>query len=257
MDRHAFKVTYVGGPTAIIEIAGLRFMTDPTLDPIGSVHRNDINYEKTMGPSVSNIGRIDIVLLSHEQHFDNLDTAGRSILSQVERTYTTISSADKLKGSSIGLHPWESDTVSTPDHTEIMITATPARHGPSGIEKIAGEVTGFLLTVMNGSGLKIYITGDTVFYEGVAEVSKRYNPQYVFIFAGAAKPIGPFNVTMGANDAIDTANAFPKATIIPLHYEGWKHFTEDENDLKSSYEILGIGNRLKILKAGATYEFSV
>ena len=257
MKHPAFKVTYIGGPTAIIEIAGLRFMTDPTLDPLGSVHHAEINYEKTIGPVLSNMGKIDIVLLSHEQHFDNLDSAGRSFLSQVSKTYTTVSSAKILKGTSIGLASWESDTVKTADGTEITITAMPARHGPAGIEKIAGEVTGFLLTVQNSTGLQIYITGDTVYYEGIAEVSKRYNPQYVFIFAGAANPIGPFNVTMDTNDAIDTAMAFPTATIIPLHYEGWKHFTEDENDLKYSYEVLGMAHRLKILKPGVTNEFNV
>jgi len=94
------------------------------------------------------------------------------------------------------------------------------------------------------------MTGDTVFYEGVAEVSKRFRPEYIFLFAGAARTRGPFNLTMGTNDAIDTAFAFPEATIIPLHYEGWKHFTQNENDLEKTFQALGIRNRLKILKTG-------
>jgi len=32
------RVFYIGGPSAIIEIGGLRFMTDPTLDPPGGIY---------------------------------------------------------------------------------------------------------------------------------------------------------------------------------------------------------------------------
>jgi hypothetical protein len=46
----------------------------------------------------------------------------------------------------------------------------------------------------------------------------------VLLFAGAAKTRGPFHLTMNTNDAIETAHAFLKATIVPVHYEGWAHF---------------------------------
>jgi hypothetical protein len=55
---------------------------------------------------------------------------------------------------------------------------------------------------------------------------------------------------MSTNDAMDTALAFPDETIIPLHYEGWKHYTQNEKDIKTSYKVLGIDPRLKILEAG-------
>ncbi|HEY4194042.1 MAG TPA: hypothetical protein VGM63_00785, partial [Mucilaginibacter sp.] len=95
---------------------------------------------------------------------------------------------------------------------------------------------------------------DTVFYEGIKEVAARFSPQYIFIFAGAAKPRGPFNVTMGTNDAIDTAFAFPDATIIPVHFEGWSHYTETGEMLRQSFEALGIADRLKILEPGVKTE---
>ena len=253
MNNDFFNVIYIGGPTAILEIGGLRFMTDPTLDPAGSVyHIPNLTVEKTKDPAKIDIGKIDIVLLSHDQHFDNFDNAGRLLVKKVPKTYTTVSGAERLKGTSVGLAPWQSDAVLTPDGTEITITATPARHGPAGIEKIQGEVTGFILSVKGELPLEIYITGDTTYYEGVAEVAKRYNPNYVFIFAGGAQTRGPFFVTMGTNDAMDTALAFPDATIIPLHYEGWKHYTQNEKDIKTSYQVLGIDQRLKILEAGKT-----
>lgn len=251
-----FKATYIGGPTAILEIGGLRLMTDPTLDPAGNVyHLGSLTVEKTQGPATLAIGRIDIVLLSHDQHFDNLDKAGRELLQTVSRTYTTEEGAARLQGASIGLAPWQSDTVVTPDGTILEITATPARHGPAGTEKIQGDVIGFLLSIKGEPGADIYLTGDTVYYAGIAEVADRYKPAYVFIFAGAAQTRGPFNVTMGTNDAMDTALAFPDATIIPLHYEGWKHYTQNEKDLQRSYQVIGIDPRLTVLVPGVATVF--
>ena len=246
---------YIGGPTAIIGIGGLRFMTDPTLDPAGGRYSSSggkVTLEKAQSPAPVGIGEIDFVLLSHDQHPDNLDTAGRALLQYVRHTYTTIGGAERLGGASIGLAPWDSRTVTAPDGSIITITATPARHGPAGIEPIAGEVIGFVLSVKGPEPLELYITGDTVFYEGVAEVAKKFNPGYVFAFAGAARTRGVLNLTMSANDVLDTAAAFPAATIIPLHYEGWQHFTQDGSDLQRAFTALGIADRLRILAAGVT-----
>jgi L-ascorbate metabolism protein UlaG (beta-lactamase superfamily) len=253
MENELFNAIYIGGPTVILEIDGLRFMTDPTLDPAGTVyHIPNLTVEKTKDPAKIDIGKIDIVLLSHDQHYDNLDNTGRALLEKVFKTYTTITGAERLKGTSIGLAPWQSESVTTSNGTTITITATPARHGPAGIEKIQGEVNGYILSVNREKPVEIYITGDTTYYEGIAEIAKRYNPNYVFLFAGAAQTRGPFFVTMATNDAMDTALAFPDATIIPLHYEGWKHYTQNENDIKAAYKVIGIDQRLKILEAGLT-----
>jgi L-ascorbate metabolism protein UlaG (beta-lactamase superfamily) len=251
VKSESFNVIYVGGPTAILEIAGLRFMTDPTLDPAGTVyHIPNLTVEKTKDPAKIDIGEIDFVLLSHDQHYDNLDNIGRLLLKKVTKTYTTVSGSERLKGTSVGLSTWESESIIASNGTTITITATPARHGPAGIEKIQGEVTGFVLSVKGERSVEIYITGDTTYYDGVAEVAKKFNPDYVFIFAGGAQTRGPFFVTMGTNDAMDTALAFPNATIIPLHYEGWKHYTQNEKDIKTAYQVLGIDQRLKILESG-------
>jgi len=244
---------YIGGPTAIIEMGGFRFITDPTFDPAGSLYfyaGGKLSLEKLQGPSELNIGKIDFVLLSHDQHPDNLDNSGRKLLIEATNTFTTKAGSKRLGGKSIGLDPWDCRLLTAPDGSAITITATPARHGPAGIEPIAGDVTGFIISMKGKSNHEIYITGDTVYYEGIAAVAKKFKPEFIFLFAGAARTRGPFNLTMGTNDAIDTAFAFPNASIIPLHYEGWKHFTQNENDLEKAFEVMGIRNRLKVLKAG-------
>jgi L-ascorbate metabolism protein UlaG (beta-lactamase superfamily) len=85
----SYTVTYIGGPTAIFEIGGLRTMTDPTLDPAGGTyHSGDLIHKKIRGPAAVDIGKIDLILLSHDQHFDNLHNAARVLLEKAPNTYT-------------------------------------------------------------------------------------------------------------------------------------------------------------------------
>ncbi len=245
----AAKITLIGGPTALVEVGGFRLLTDPTLDAPGEYKLPHVTLKKTSHPALTaeQIGRVDAVLLSHDQHADNFDHAGRAYAMQAPRLLTTVVGAKRLGGVAEGLAPGESTKLTNPAGT-LTITATPARHGPAGIEPLAGDVIGFVLSL---AGVRpIYITGDTVWYEGVAEVARRFQAGLVLLFAGAAKTLGAFHLTMDANDALDTAHAFPDATIVPLHYEGWAHFSQSGDDLAQSFKALGLGARLRLLEPG-------
>jgi L-ascorbate metabolism protein UlaG (beta-lactamase superfamily) len=65
----------IGGPTLLIEMAGMRLLTDPTFDPPTQYEARGVMLKKTAGPAVSAevVGPVDAVLLSHDQHLDNLD----------------------------------------------------------------------------------------------------------------------------------------------------------------------------------------
>jgi len=251
-NKQPFSATYIGGPTVIFEIGGLRLMTDPTLDEAGSFFKLNENMTETKlkGPAKIPEGLVEIVLLSHDHHFDNLDNAGRSFLTRAGVVLTTKSGAKRLGANSIGLAPGECREFQIPAGGSLVITATAARHGPAGIEPITGEVIGFHLSIENEIRQSLYITGDTVYYNEIEKLAEQINPSYVFIFAGAARPRGPFNLTMSTNDALDTAAAFKNAIIVPVHAEGWSHYTENNDNLREAFNILGIGHRLILLEPG-------
>lgn len=253
-------MTWVGGPTVVIEWEGLRLLTDPAFDPAGSeITYGEVTLRKTAGPALpqNSLGAVDAVLLSHDQHFDNLDHAGRELLPRARTVLTTRSGAARLGGNAIGLSAWETAKLSASDGTKtVKITATPARHGPPGIEPVSGEVTGFVLSSVSDEGRSVYVTGDTVWYEGVAEVAKRFDVGWIVLFAGAAriKARGPAHLTMDAQDAVTTARAFPKAKIIPVHNHGWEHFSENQQDLERAFRDAGLIDRLKPLELGVPAE---
>jgi L-ascorbate metabolism protein UlaG (beta-lactamase superfamily) len=246
------KITLIGGPTALIEVDGFRILTDPTFDGPGQYSLPHVTLTKTSGPAFAphEIGAIDAVLLSHDQHADNLDHSGRAFLAQVPRVLTTVAGAARLNGRAEGLAPWQNVELEKPNASSVRVTAAPARHGPAGIEPLSGDVIGFILTFANEESRPIYITGDTVWYAGVAEVARRFGAGIVILFAGAAQTRGPFHLTMDSNDAIETAHAFADAVIVPVHCEGWKHFTQSGNDLAMAFKALGLESRLRLLKPG-------
>jgi L-ascorbate metabolism protein UlaG (beta-lactamase superfamily) len=244
------RMTLIGGPTALIEIDGFRLLTDPTFDAPGAYQLPHVKLEKLTGPALGadTIGNVDAVLLSHDQHSDNLDHSGRDFLSKAKRVLTTEAGAKRLGGHAEGFAPWATTELMGTDGRSLTITATPARHGPAGIEPWSGDVIGFVVTSKNSR--PIYISGDTVWFDGVAEVARRFKAGVVLPFAGAAQTRGPFHLTMDTNDTIETARAFPGAVIVPLHTDGWAHFRQSAGDLRASFDTLGFGARLKLLEPG-------
>jgi L-ascorbate metabolism protein UlaG (beta-lactamase superfamily) len=255
MSDFATTLTLIGGPTLLIEIGGFRLLTDPTFDAPGDYQSGPVTLRKTQGPALSaaDIGRIDAVLLTHDQHADNLDPAGRRLLAKTPIVLTTRIGAGRLAAEGLGvargLAPWENIEITGADGAKLHVTETPARHGPVGIEPITGDVIGFLVG-LDRPGDAIYVSGDTVWCEGVAEVARRYRPRLVIPFAGAARTRGAFHLTMDGNDAIETAHAFKDALIAPVHTDGWAHFTESGAELAAAFEALGLGERLRTLKPG-------
>jgi L-ascorbate metabolism protein UlaG (beta-lactamase superfamily) len=247
------ELTYIGGPTLLLQIAGIRLLTDPTFDPAGGTFRAP-TYElrKTQDPAVAmtDLGRIDIVLLSHDHHYDNLDTAGRELLGRAGLVLTTTAGASRLGGNARGLDNWESTDLPTGAKEQLTITGTPARHGPPDGDR--GPVTGFVLAWSSEPNRAIYISGDTVWYEGVAAVSERFPVRLAILFMGAARisAVGPSHLTMTADDGLQAARAFPEATIVPAHFEGWTHFSESRADIARAFAEAGLGQRLQWLEPG-------
>ncbi|MFC5069214.1 MBL fold metallo-hydrolase [Flaviflagellibacter deserti] len=252
MSSQDLKLTLIGGPTVLIEYDGLRLLTDPTFDPPGLYREGPpVRFEKTSGPalSVEEVGRLDAVLLSHDQHFDNLDDSGRAMLPTVRVTYTTRVGAERLGGNARGLAPFETVSLTGASGQRLLVTATPARHGPVGIEPISGDVVGFALGTDRPGDL-LYVTGDTVWYDGTAEVARQFSPRAVILFTGAAEPRGRFHVTMGSEDALEAAHAFPNATLVAAHNEGWVHFRETQAQLADVFAQFGLSDRLRHFERG-------
>jgi len=168
MTSLSARLIYIGGPTVLLEWEGLRLLTDPTFDPAGTGYTlPTYTLRKLLDPAVSSdaVGILDAVLLSHDHHFDNLDHSGRELLNRVGYVCTTAAGATRLGGDVVGLLPWQSIELTSPGGRVWRMTGTPARHGPAHADR--GPVIGFVLTFTDDPAVGIYLSGDTVWYEGV------------------------------------------------------------------------------------------
>jgi len=235
------RITHVGGPTALIEVGGWRLLTDPTFDAPGRKYNFGwgTSSRKLAGPAIAaaDLGRIDAVLLSHDHHDDNLDDAGRALLPVAGVVITTVPGAKRLGGGARGLAAWDSTMLEAPGRMPIEVTATPCRHGPPLSHPIVGEVVGFALRWEGQENGVLWISGDTVLYDGVREVADRFEVGTALVHLGGVKfPVtGPLRYTLNAAEAVELCEEIRPRTVIPIHYEGWKHFRQGREAVEGEF----------------------
>jgi L-ascorbate metabolism protein UlaG (beta-lactamase superfamily) len=251
------EIHYIGGPTAVLTLAGLRLLTDPTFDAPGEYPIGSRKLVKTTGPAVPapRLSPVDAVLLSHDHHPDNLDTSGRAHLANAPLVLSTPAAHARVGAPVRALPTWTHVDLPRRDGGPgaLRVTAVPALHGPKGSEPLVGEVTGF---VLSGEGLpKVYVSGDNADLDLVREVADREGPfDLAVLFAGAARtPLVPdATLTLTSAQAAEAATLLGARHVVPLHFEHWGHFTEDGPTLTKAFAEAGLTERLHLLAPGAS-----
>lgn len=236
----ATSVTYLGGPTVLLEYAGFTILTDPTFDePRDYVREGSTTLVKTRGPALppAALPPVHLVLLSHHDHRDNLDEAGLAFLESGVPTLTTPDAAAALALPRVrGLEPWELAA-----RRGFSVTAVPAAHGPGDV---AGPVTGFVLEAPGSP--RVYVSGDNSELDVVDEIAARYAPvDLAVLFAGAARvPRVDAALTLTSTDAVNATRMLGARAVVGVHTEDWAHFSESRADLESAFARAGLADLL-------------
>ncbi|KAK5806653.1 hypothetical protein VI817_000911 [Penicillium citrinum] len=256
----SLNVTHIGTATAILEINGVNFLTDPFFSPAGtSWNVGRVILKVTEDPSLrlDQVPVIDAVLLSHEGHPDNLDELGRQLLDG-RRVFTTSDGAKNLapRPAVHGMKAWEEIDLSI-SGKQFKIVATPTKHIPGD------ECTGFIVSGEDfGHGPEglpnaIYFTGDTVYIDELDSIADQYHVCVAVMNLGNAHapisvdPDSPrIQITMGGKDGAKLFRALKADIFVPMHYESWGHFTQFGDDLHQAFEEEGITDKICWLKGG-------
>jgi L-ascorbate metabolism protein UlaG (beta-lactamase superfamily) len=250
---HTFTLRYLGGPSALIDYGGVRILLDPTFDGPGEYPVGDRRLVKTAGPAAGpdEVGAVDVVLLSHDQHPDNLDRGGREYLDTTRLVLSTASAEQRIGGAVQALPNWLSTEFDRPEGGTAMITGVPALHGPEGSEPLTGEVTGF---VLSGEDLPtVYVSGDNASLDRVRMIGERLGPiDIAVINAGGARTalLGEEYLTLPSADAAEATRILDAGVVIPLHFEHWSHFSQGADTLAEAFAAAGLSDRLRLLKPG-------
>ncbi|MGW0251813.1 MBL fold metallo-hydrolase [Nocardia goodfellowii] len=250
IERTSLRALHIGGPTLRFRYGGLTWLTDPTFDEPGD-YPGPVTLHKLTGPAVpvQQLGSIDVVLLSHDQHADNLDNSGRDLLRSAGTVLSTPDAAERIDGVR-GMTNWETATIGP-----VTVTAVPALHGPEGCEPVTGIVTGFVLRA-DGEPT-IYVSGDNASVELVGEIAERIGRiDIAILFVGAANPgrFGDTDLTLNARTAVQAAAKLGDAVIVPVHAEGWAHFSETLEYLDRTFGYAGRAAQLRIPPLGREIE---
>lgn len=226
-------VTYIGGPTVLLEWAGLKIVTDPTFDP-PQTYASTVGADltKTRGPAIArtDLGDVDLVLLSHHQHKDNLDWEGLELVAFTPLTLSTREAADELWGGGVvGYDDWEAHQIG-----DRRITVVPAQHRPPGAGDVA--VCGFVLEAPDEP--TVYVSGDNRSLGLVEQIASNFPDIRIAVLnVGAARvPQIDGQLTLTSPDAVEAARLLGVQTVVGVHCEDWAHFSESRADLEAAFE---------------------
>jgi L-ascorbate metabolism protein UlaG (beta-lactamase superfamily) len=179
---------------------------------------------------------VDLVLLSHHEHEDNLDYEGLELLATgVPTLSTTKAGTDLFGGGVVGLDNWETHEIGG-----VTITAVPALHGPPGSEARLGPVIGFVLEAPGEP--TIYVSGDNASLPLVEQIAGAFDHiDIAVLFAGAVRvPDIDAYLTLTSADAVTAARMLGVSKVVGIHTDDWEHFTENRDQLEAAFEGTGL-----------------
>jgi hypothetical protein len=132
----------------------------------------------------------------------------------IAATTITTTGAGRLGGNARGLQPWATTLLEATGRPTIQITAIPCRHGPPLSRPIARGRGRLRLGWEGQAHGTLWITGDTVLYDGVRQVADRLQVDTVLLHLGCVRfPVTrPVRYSMDAREAVE-----PCRLVRPRH----------------------------------------
>lgn len=257
-------VTFVGNATTLIRCAGVTVLTDPNF-----LHQGQHAYlgyglvsRRRRAPAlrVEELPPLDMVVLSH-LHGDHWDRVAEASLDHNVPVVTTPHAAKRLHrrgfANTSGLQTWQHRTLHSGD-TRATLTALPGRHAPTPINRLLPPVMGSLLEFTRGAERRrIYISGDTLLIDELAEIPRRFPgiSAGILHLGGTRLPAGkrlPFGltVTMDGQQGAQAVNTLGLPRVIPVHFDDYGVFASPLSDFLKEMANCGLAERVIELGRG-------
>jgi L-ascorbate metabolism protein UlaG (beta-lactamase superfamily) len=266
LDSNSGSIFFIGNATVLISFAGFTILTDPTF-----IHMHEkvhlgygLHTTRLTNPAINinELPQLDFILLSHF-HGDHFDQVSINELDKSLLVVTTPHAAEELKYKGFNnvekLEKWDSISF-LKDDIRLTITATPGRHGPFPISIFLPQVMGSILDFQNinrSDLLRIYVTGDTMIFNDIKDISKRFpNVDIALLHLGGTTIMG-IMVTMDAMQGINMFKLIDPKKAIPIHYNDYDVFKSSLDDFKKEVKENGLENRIHYLSHGEIYTFNI
>ena len=206
------RIVFLGHATVLIELDGVRLLTDPLLrNRVAHLRRQVASVEKS---ALSAGAGPDAVLISH-LHYDHLDLGSLRLLGLDTRLLVPAGAGAWLEGQGFTEVTELSVGGETANVGALGVGAVEARHDPRRRPGPAGLRAEALGYVVNGQRRTIYFAGDTELFEGMSSLQP--TPDVALLpVAGWGPALGPGH--MGPLDAARAAGLIAPRLAIPIHW---------------------------------------
>jgi L-ascorbate metabolism protein UlaG (beta-lactamase superfamily) len=196
------------------------------------------------------VADVETVVVSH-LHSDHFDEVAQNILSKSLPLFCQPGDEEKIEEKGFTAVLPISDSIIWQG---ITITRTPAQHGTGQWAERMGNVSGFIFRT--ASEPTIYWAGDTIWYEAIAEVIEREQPDVIITHSGGAHFGDNSIIVMDIAQTLTVCQAAPQATVIAIHLEALDHCPVTRADLRAQATAAGISaDRLRIPDNGEVLLF--
>ncbi|HXW00323.1 MAG TPA: MBL fold metallo-hydrolase [Anaerolineae bacterium] len=245
--------------TFIIKLNGINLLVDPMLsraeamDPVQNAadQRRIPLIELPLDDTALRqlIEQVDAVLVTH-LHRDHWDARAVEFLPQ--NIPLLCQPEDQTRLSQAGFTAVQ-PIASEFRWRDIIFNRTGGRHGTGEIGQKMGPVSGFILQAAGEPTL--YIAGDTIWCEEVAQALRTHQPDVTMVNAGTAQFLTGDPITMTAEDVCQVCRAQPQARIIAVHMEAVNHCLLTRGQLRERLEQEGVSAQVIIPVDGELIEF--
>ena len=185
---------------------------------------------KLTGPAIaaSDLGPIDAVLLSHDHHDDNLDAAGRAFLPSAG----TVSPPSPVRSASAGaLAASSRGRAHGSRRRGGLRSRSPPRRVATALRSAARSSATWSGSRSVGTGRSTASSGSratrcSTTVCGRSPIACGSGPRSCIWGAFGSRSRVRVRYTMTAEEAVELCRLVRPRTVIPIHYEGWKHFRE-------------------------------
>jgi L-ascorbate metabolism protein UlaG (beta-lactamase superfamily) len=219
--------TLLRNATAVLVTGGVSFLIDPALDPAGARPpvRNTANQQANPLVGLPEgweaiVEGVDAVIVSHT-HGDHFDETAAAVLDRHIPIFCQ--PEDFQRFMDLGFMDTHAvDPIVTING--VRITRTAGRHGTGRIGNLMAPVSGFVFRAEVGP--TIYLAGDTIWCDEVAENIDVHAPDIIVVNASGARFLEGDPIVMTAQDIAQVHHAAPEAFIIVAHLEAINHCHE-------------------------------
>ncbi|MEK6608098.1 MAG: MBL fold metallo-hydrolase [Myxococcota bacterium] len=246
------EMVFVGHATVLLRFGSVEIVTDPFLGR----WLCGLRRARAPGLGPADLRGVRMILLSHA-HLDHLDRASLRELPRAATIVMPPRCADLVSdlgfSKVVELDGWQSHHAHG-----LEVIAVPARHW--GRRVPLGRRRGFCGYLVRASGIaaaatpSVYFAGDTGWFDGFAEIGRRYRPDVALLPIGAYDPPSFRRFHMSPLDAVEAFADLGARTLVPVHFGS---FTLSCEPLEEPAEWLaalaaerGLTQRVRILENG-------